>query len=82
MGMAQSIQNSGEIRHPKPKSESDFPDRGKKIPVKFRPVRFFNIVSHYTKPLDYIEYRVYNRPVVHRGNPTQVSRGTERSSRV
>ena len=54
--------NFGVLNHPKPKSGSDCKNTGKKIPVKIWSVRFFKIVSNNTKLLDYIEYRVYNRP--------------------
>jgi hypothetical protein len=42
--MERLIQNSGDIRHPKGKGESDFPDGAKNFPVKNRLLRFYKIV--------------------------------------
>jgi len=52
--MEESIQNSGVINHQKRKSESNFPRTLKKSPPKIEPLRFYKIVSYYTKLLDYI----------------------------
>jgi hypothetical protein len=43
--MDQSIQRCGVTRHPKRKSESDFPKRGKKFPENFWSVGFFKKMS-------------------------------------
>ncbi len=46
------IQDFGVIKHPKRKSESDFPRPGKKFPGIFLPLRFYKIVSYYTRLVD------------------------------
>ena len=46
--MGEPIQNSGVTKHPKRKSESDFPDTPKKIRGIFLPLRFFKIVTDVT----------------------------------
>jgi hypothetical protein len=38
--MADIIQRLGVIKHPKPKDESDFPNRQKILPEIFDPLRF------------------------------------------
>ena len=39
--MEEFLLEYGDIEHPKRKGESDFPDRRKKIPQNFYPIRFF-----------------------------------------
>ena len=46
--MGEPIQNSGDIKHPKRKSVSDFSGTPKKIRGIFFPLRFFKIVTNVT----------------------------------
>ena len=52
--MVEPVQNSGDIKHPKRKSASDFPNTPKKIRGIFLPLRFFKIVINDTNKPCYI----------------------------
>ena len=58
--MVDSTPDFGVIKRPKRKKESNFPKGGKKFPKKFYSLRFFKIVTNYTKLLDYIKQWGYN----------------------
>ncbi len=54
--MVESIQNFGDIKHPNPKRESDFPNPGKNFPGFFCALNICKIVTNVTKIFDYIDW--------------------------
>ena len=50
--MGEFLLDYGDTEHPKRKSESDFPERWKKIPQKFSHAKVFKTVTYATKLFD------------------------------